>query len=258
MLDPSLRIEDRGPARWVLLDRPQRHNAIDLPTARAWAEALRAASADPSVRAVVLAGEGPSFCSGGDLRAFSEAEDRRTYLSAVASAMGDGVRAIVDMPKAVVAAVHGAAMGVGFSLLLAADYKLVARGTRLAMSYINVGLTPGGGGTWLLSRLVGVSRAHEMLLMGEPITADEALAIGIANRVVEPDVLREEAQATAERFAEQAPTTMARTKALLWRGQADGLSGHLDLEAETIGMAAEGPEFEEGAQAFFQRRRPKF
>ena len=244
--------------RWIVLDRPQRHNAIDLPTAIGWAEALGEAGAESSVRAVVMAGEGPSFCSGGDLRAFSEAEDRRTYLSKVASAMGEGVRAIIDMPKAVVAAIHGAAMGVGFSLFLAADFKILAQGTRMAMSYINVGLTPGGGGTWMLSRLVGPSKAHEMILMGEPVTAEEALALGIVNRLVPEEVLRSEAQATAERLASQAPTALARTKALLWRGQSEGLSEHLDLEAETIGIAGEGPEFEEGASAFFQRRRPKF
>jgi len=250
--------EDRDHVRWVILNRERKHNALDLLTAKAWAHALEEASTDDNVRAVVLAGNGPSFCAGGDLRAFREADDRVAYVTAVAAAIGRGVNHVVSMPKPVVAAVHGYALGVGFTLFLGADNKVLAEGTRLAMSYINVGLTPGGGGTWMLSRIVGQSKAMEMILLGDPITAEEALELRIANAVVPREELEDRAQAMAERLAAQAPVTLAKTKELMWSAHIVPLQSHLAVEAETIGRAAGMPEFEEGAAAFFERRKPEF
>jgi 2-(1,2-epoxy-1,2-dihydrophenyl)acetyl-CoA isomerase len=250
--------EDRGHVRWVILNRERRHNAIDLMTAKAWAQALTDASTDKSVKAVVMAGAGPSFCAGGDLKAFRDTDDRVAYVTAVASAIGLGVNHITSMPKPVVAAVQGNAMGVGFTLFLGADYKVMAEGTRMAMSYINVGLTPGGGGTWMLSRIVGQSKAMEMILLGDPITAEEALELRIANEVVSREVLETRAQSMAERMAGQAPDTLAKTKELMWSAHTVPLQSHLMVEAETIGRAAGMPEFEEGAKAFFERRKPEF
>jgi 2-(1,2-epoxy-1,2-dihydrophenyl)acetyl-CoA isomerase len=250
--------EDRGRVRWVIINRERKHNAIDLPTTKAWAKALEEASTDDSVRAVVLAGNGPSFCAGGDLRAFGGSEDRVAYVTAVAVAIGRGVNHVVSMPKPVVAAVHGYAMGVGFSLFLGADHKVLAEGTQMAMSYINVGLTPGGGGTWMLSRIVGQSKALEMILLGDPITAEEALELRIANAVVPREELETRAQAMAERLAAQAPIALAKTKALMWSAHIVPLQSHLAVEAETIGRAAGMVEFEEGAAAFFERRKPEF
>ena len=261
-LDPAgpgtVLVEDRGQVRWVVLNRPSRHNAIDLDTALEWAQALGGAASAPGVRVVVLAGEGASFSAGGDLRAFRQAEDRGKYLSSVATAIGEGVGHIQSMGKPVIAAVHGNAMGVGFSMFLAADYKMVAENTKMAMSYVNVGLSPGGGGTWLLSRIVGVSKAMEMILLGDPIGAEEAMDLGIVNRVVSPLGLRDAAQKLAERFCRGPPETLARTKSLMWSAHAEPLDVHLAREAEEIGRAAEGPEFEEGSLAFFERRPPNF
>jgi 2-(1,2-epoxy-1,2-dihydrophenyl)acetyl-CoA isomerase len=251
-------VRDEGPVRWVVLDRPEKHNAIDLPVARAWMQALADAAVDDSVRAVVIAGNGPSFCAGGDLRSFQQAEDPVLYVHAVASAIGRGVKHIVSMPKGVVSAVHGNAMGVGFTLFLGTDYKVVAKGTRMAMSYINVGLTPGGGGTWLLSRIVGQSKAMEMILLGDTITAEDAMDMDIVNLLVPREDLEAEAQRVAERLALQAPETMARTKELMWASHTVPLQSHLDVEAEMIGRAAGKAEFEEGAAAFFERRKPEF
>jgi 2-(1,2-epoxy-1,2-dihydrophenyl)acetyl-CoA isomerase len=251
-------LRDERAVRWVTLNRPGKRNALDLPTAKAWAQALEEASTDRSVRAVVLAGEGPSFSAGGDLRSFQEAEDRVAYVTAVATAIGRGVNHVVSMPKPVVAAVQGNAMGVGFTLFLGADYKVVAEGTRMAMSYINVGLTPGGGGTWLLSRIVGQSKAMEMILLGDPVGAEEALALRIVNEVVPEKDLRARAQAMAERLAVQAPGALARTKELMWSSHTVPLQSHLMTEAETIGRMAGMAEFEEGAKAFFERRKPEF
>ncbi len=249
---------DEGDVRWVVLNRPERHNAIDLPTAKEWAVVLGTAANDPNVRTVVLAGEGPSFSAGGDLKAFRDAEDRENYLRSVAAAIGEGVMHIVNMDKPVVAAVHGNAMGVGFSMFLAADYKLAAEGTRMAMSYVNVGLTPGGSGTWMLSRIVGHSKAMEFILLGDAINAEEAAELGIVNRVVSGLGLHDVAKEMAERFARGPPGALGRTKALMWLGYEEPLSVHLGREAEEIGKAAGTSEFEEGSAAFLERRRARF
>lgn len=251
-------VRDEDGVRWVVLDRPERHNAVDLPTAWEWTGAMKVASRDPAVRAVVLAGEGPSFSAGGDLKAFRQADDRQAYVREVATAIGEGVQAIATMPKPVVAAVHGNAMGVGLSMFLAADYKVAAEGTRMAMSYVNVGLTPGGSGTWMLSRIVGHSRAMGMLLLGEAINAEEALGMGIVNRVVSGPGLRQVAREVAGRLARGAAGALGGTKALVWQAYGEPLGEHLAREAEAIGRAADGPEFEEGSLAFFERRQARY
>ena len=254
----GIRVEDRGAVRWVALDRPERLNALDLPTATAWADALAEAARDKSVRAVVLAGEGRAFCSGGDLRAFREAPDRHTYLRDVADTIGSGVLEIKSMDKPVIAAVHGHAMGVGLTLLLPCDLKLAATGTRMGMSYINVGLSPGGGGSWMLPRMVGTTRAWEMLLLGEPLTAERALRLGLVTQVVPHEHLREEAQAIGERLARGPREAIARIKRLLWASMESSLEDHLRKEEAAIADAAAGAEFEEGSRAFLEKRAPTF
>jgi len=254
----GIKVEDRGAVRWVVFDRPDRLNALDLPTATAWAEAIAEAAREGSVRAVVLAGEGRAFCSGGDLRAFREAPDRHTYLRDVADTIGSGVLEIKSMDKPVIAAVHGHAMGVGLSLLLPCDLKLAASGTRMGMSYVNVGLSPGGGGSWMLPRMVGTTRAWEMLLLGEPLTAERALRLGLVTQVVPHEHLREEAQAIGERLARGPREAIARIKRLLWTSLESSLEDHLRKEEATIAAAAAGAEFEEGSRAFLERRAPRF
>jgi 2-(1,2-epoxy-1,2-dihydrophenyl)acetyl-CoA isomerase len=255
---PGVRVEDKAAVRWVVLDRPDRLNALDLPTSRQWADARAAAAREPAVRAVVLAGEGRAFCSGGDLRAFREAPDRHAYLRDVADTIGSGVLEIKSMDKPVIAAVHGHASGVGLTLVLSCDLKLAATGTSLGMSYVNVGLSPGGGGSWMLPRMVGSTRAWEMLLLGEPVTAERALRMGLVTKVVPHEHLREEAQALGERMARGPREAIARIKRLLWASLASGFEDQLQREEAAIADAAAGPEFEEGSRAFLEKRAPRF
>jgi len=254
----GVRVEDKGPVRWILIDRPGVLNALDLPTAESWTAALGAAARAAPVRAVVLAGEGRAFCSGGDLRAFREAPDRHAYLRDVADTIGSGVLEIKSMDKPVIAAVHGHAMGVGLTLLLACDLKLAATGTRMGMSYVKVGLSPGGGGSWMLPRMVGTTRAWEMLLLGEPLTAERALRLGLVTQVVPHEHLREEAQALGERMARGPREAIARIKRLLWDSLEASFEDHLSKEEASIADAAAGAEFEEGSRAFLEKRAPRF
>ena len=254
----GIRVEDRGAVRWVVLDRPERLNALDLPTATAWTDSLAEAAREATVRAVVLAGEGRAFCSGGDLKAFREAPDRHAYLRDVADTIGSGVLEIKSMDKPVIAAVHGHAMGVGLTLFLPCDLKLAATGTRMGMSYVNVGLSPGGGGSWMLPRMVGTTRAWEMLLLGEPLTAERALQLGLVTQVVPHEHLREEAQALGERLARGPREAIARIKRLLWASLESSFEDHLPKEEAAIADAASGAEFEEGSRAFLEKRAPRF
>jgi 2-(1,2-epoxy-1,2-dihydrophenyl)acetyl-CoA isomerase len=254
----GIRVEDRGAVRWVVLDRPERLNALDLPTATAWADAIAEAARDKSVRAVVLAGEGRAFCSGGDLSAFREAHDRHAYLRDIADTIGSGVLEIKSMDKPVIAAVHGHAMGVGLTVVLPCDFRLATSGTRMGMSYVNVGLSSGGGASWMLPRMVGTTRAWEMLMLGEPVTADRALRLGLVTKVVPYEHLREEAQALGERLAHGPREAIARIKRLLWASMGSSFEDHLQREEAAIADAAAGVEFEEGSRAFIEKRAPKY
>jgi 2-(1,2-epoxy-1,2-dihydrophenyl)acetyl-CoA isomerase len=226
--------------------------------ARAWADALVAAAGADAVRVVVLAGEGRAFCAGGDLRAFREAPDREAYLREISTEMARGLLEIRDMDKPVIAAVQGAAVGVGLSMVLGCDLRLAAEDARLGMAYINVALTPGGGATWTLPRLVGATRALEMLLLGEPMTAGRALEAGLVTRVVPDGRLREEAQAVAERLARGPRGALARVKHLVWAALDNPLEAQLPREVDSIAEMAASAEFDEGSLAFLEKRPPRF
>jgi 2-(1,2-epoxy-1,2-dihydrophenyl)acetyl-CoA isomerase len=143
-------------------------------------------------------------------------------------------------------------------MVLGCDLRLVSEGARLGMAFVNVALTPGGGGTWTLPRLVGPTRALEMLLLGEPLTAGQALEAGLVTRVVPDARLREEAQAVAGRLAGGPREAMARMKQLVWAALDNPLEAQLPLEIASISEMAEGADFEEGSRAFLEKRPARF
>jgi enoyl-CoA hydratase len=188
----------------VTMNRPQARNALNPELMAALSAALRAADADPEVRAVVLAGAGPMFCAGLDLKTFGAGADFR------------GLRWFYrdSIATPVVAAVHGVALGGGFELLLACDLVVAAEGTRLGIPEVRWGLFAAGGGVTLSSRIPMVA-ALEMGLTGEPVTAERALAMGLVNRVLPADEVLGEALALARRISLNSPLGVGITKKLM-------------------------------------------
>ena len=232
---------------------------LDFDAVREVTAALRAL--EPDVGAVLLAGEG-QFCVGadvGDLSAVSAEEaDPRPAVRALAGALHDLVRALVEVPVPVVAAVRGWAAGAGMSLALAADVAVAGVSTKLRPAYPAIGLSPDGGLTWTLPRAVGPARARHILLADQVLTADEALTLGLVALVVPDDDVAAAAEALARRLADGPVRALGRTKQLLRAGGDRDLGEQLDAEAHAIAESVADAEGQEGIAAFRERRPPEF
>ena len=212
----------------------------------------------PETGAILLVGEGPAFCTGGDVGAFGSADDPETFIRQVADGFHDFIRALVEAPVPVVAAVHGWAAGAGMSIVCAADLAIAGASTQLKPGYPSLGFTPDGGMTWTLPRLVGAGRARAILLNDRAIDAQTGLAYGIFSDVVADEEVAAKAERTAARLANGATRALGGIKRLLQDGVAAEFADHLTAEAASIASSAAGPEGREGVAAFNERRRPDF
>jgi 2-(1,2-epoxy-1,2-dihydrophenyl)acetyl-CoA isomerase len=238
------------------LNRPDQGNAIDL----GLCEELRAAAfelrARRDLRVVRLTGEGERFCVGGDLGWMAAQEDRGAAVGLLAATLHDAIGALLALEAPVVAGVRGVAAGAGFSFVLGADLALAAPGTQFTAAYTGVGLSPDGGQSWLLPRLVGHRRATELILTNRRLDAAEALELGLLTAVAED--LDAELDALVARLAAGPTVAFGAAKRLLRASWSAGLGEQLDAEARSIGTLAGSPTGREGVDAFLERRRPSF
>jgi 2-(1,2-epoxy-1,2-dihydrophenyl)acetyl-CoA isomerase len=260
---PGVKVVRNGAVCEIVLDRPDVLNAVDRETIAALAAAAAEAAADATVRAVLLRGEGPVFCAGGDIRMFGAvvdllAEARAHVLHEIVDALHPLLTTLRQMPKPVVAAVHGAAAGFGLSLVLAADLALAAEDAVFASGYIHLGTSPDGGMTLTLPQTVGLKRAAELMFLGDRFDARRALELGIVNRVVPAAALLDAARALGERFAAGPTRAYAAGKALLQAAVGEPLDRQLRREAESFAACAATEDFVEGVRAFLEKRRPDF
>lgn len=254
-MTPSVTLDlDDGLAR-VTLSRPERGNAID----RHLVDDLRAAlERAGGARAILLRGAGRDFCVGGDLRAFDAAPDRGAFLRDLAGALHEAVELLVSFPAPVVVAVRGSAAGAGMSLAALGDIVVAAESASFVLAYTGVGLTPDGGSSWILPRVVGLRRAAELALLNRRLTAREALDWGLVTAVVGDAELDDRAAEVAARLVAGPTGALATTRRLLWAGAERPLAAHLREEADAIARAGDGHEGREGIAAFVERRRPRF
>ena len=244
----------------LAFDRPQARNALQPEMSRAMTQALRRAASDPELGAVVLHGEGGHFCAGGDLR--SLAESRRSeppahHLERVGH-LNEFVRAIRQCPLPVLAAVEGHAAGAGCVLALACDLLVAAEDAQFTMAYVKAGLSPDGGGTWLLVRSLPRQLAAELALTGTPIGARRLAELGVVNRLAAPGQALAEALAWAARIAEGPRRAIGRIKRLLAQAAARDQAEQMELEREAFVEALHGAEAGEGIAAFLAKRKAVF
>jgi 2-(1,2-epoxy-1,2-dihydrophenyl)acetyl-CoA isomerase len=249
-------LDAAGVAR-ITLNRPAALNAIGPEMFDGLVGALDACRSD-RVRCVLLTGAGRAFCAGGDLKMFAEADDLSAVLLDVVERFHVVILGLARLDAPVVAAVHGSAAGGGFSLACAADILVASASARFLVGYSAIGMSPDGGGTYVLPRLVGLGRALDLALLNPALTADEAAAAGIVSRVFPDESFEREAAELAARLAAGPTRTLAATKRLL-RG-----SWHADLEqqleAERLTMAELGgtEDGREGIRAFVEKRAPRY
>lgn len=255
MNEPTILVEDRGGVRMIILNRPERKNAIDLPLRLALAEAIEGADADPSVRVIVLTGAGGAFCSGGDISTMKRALRHET--TARANAAQRVIRAIWASPKPVIAAVEGPAYGAGAALALACDRVVAAEDAVFATTFTGVGLAGDMGIFASLPARIGVARARQMLMLGSRVTAGEGYLFGLVDSVTAPRMALEGAVADAERLAAGPPLALGVIKQMLG-GEPRHPLAVLDLEVRNQAMLWDTDDFAEGVAAFAEKRRPAF
>lgn len=254
-----LLIERDGAVAVITLNRPRSKNALDAALLEALGAALRGVADDAAVRAVVLTGAGGAFCAGADLKAaLADNPDAFDNLDGTLDAYHAIIRAVVGAPKPVIAAVPGVAVGFGCDLALACDLRLLSEEAILQEKFVKIGLMPDGGGTFWLPRLVGLARAMEIMLLGEPISAERALALGIANRVVPAASLRDEAMKLAHTLAKGPPLAFARIKRAVRAGLGATIDAALDLEKEGQLECLRSGDAMEGVLSWIQKREPVF
>jgi 2-(1,2-epoxy-1,2-dihydrophenyl)acetyl-CoA isomerase len=249
----------RGGELRIELNRPQAMNAWEGTLSADLQASLERAAAD-DVRAVVLTGAGRAFCSGADLKSGFEtdADGHPDLLTPLRERYHPVITALRELPKPVVAAVNGPAVGVGCSLALACDLVVARESAYFLLAFVNIGLVPDGGSSLLIPERIGFTRAMEMAMLGERITAVQAVEWGLANRVVADSRWEAEVDALAARLAAGPPRAYAGIKRELNAWLFARMDSHLELEARLQQEAASSPDFIEGVTAFMQKRQPAF
>jgi len=255
MTHGTVHLRRSGRVRVIVLDRPDQANALDMSMAQQLRKVVEELGRDTGC--VLIRAEGRAFCAGGDVAAFAAAEPPGQFLAELADELHKSVAALAAAEFPVIAAVHGWATGAGMSLAAISDIVLAGASARFRAAYPGVGLSPDGGLSWSLPRLVGRSRAAELLLTNRAVTAEEAARIGLVAQVVPDADLEEEALTLARQLADGPTTALGRTKKLLADGHAS-LTDQLAAEATSIALCADGPEGRTGVAAFLEGRAPVF
>lgn len=251
-----LEVTREGAVVTLRFSRPDALNAIDVPMAEALLAAVRAIAADASVRAVVLCGAGRGFMAGGDLATLRA--DPVQGAAALLAPLNATVQLLATLNAPVIAKVHGVAAGAGLSLMLQADFVIAAEGTRFNLAYINLGTSCDVGASWALPRLVGLRRALEIAMLGEGFGADEALRLGLINRLLPAAELEDAARAFAQRLASGPTLAYGHMRRLLRAGLDHDLATQLQAEAHAFDACAHSHDLREGINAFLAKRRPQF
>jgi 2-(1,2-epoxy-1,2-dihydrophenyl)acetyl-CoA isomerase len=258
MSAPTVQLETRGAVALVTLNRPESANTLNLQMAMDLLAAALACARNAAVRAVVLSGAGRNFCFGGDLRAMASRDTAGDdYIRELTTYLHAAIAHFTRMDAPVIAAVNGSAAGAGVGLVAMADLAVCARGAKFNLAYTNAGLTPDGGTSFLLPRILGARRTMELLLLNRTLSAAEALDWGLVNEVVEDTELPGRALALAEQLAHGASRAFGATKRLI-AASLGAFESQMILESETIAAHAVSAEGTEGISAFLEKRKPQF
>jgi len=255
-----------GDIATLLFNDPDRRNAMTRSMGEAFRDRVADLASDPSLRAVVISGSGRAFSAGGDLemlerQATSGAADPGRAWRGIRDEMGSFYRlflAVRDLACPTIAAIQGAAVGAGLCVALGCDLRYVAREAQLGLNFAKLGVHPGMAATWTLPRLVGSAQAAELLFTGRLIDGEEALRIGLANRVLPAAEVLTAAQETAREIAANAPIAIRAIKRALARSEAASLEDQLQFEASEQALTFETADAREGIAAIRERRTPRF
>ncbi len=263
MTEKPVLYEKRDSIATLTLNRPDTLNAMNEAMMAEFERLLLEIEADPEVRAVVLTGAGRGFSSGGDQKRDRTIEGQDQFFDGdlggnVVERLNRCVLRLHQLQKPVIGCINGVAVGAGCNLALATDLRIAADTARFGEVFSRIGLVPDGGGTYLLPRLVGPAKALELIMLGDIIDAQEALRIGLVNRVVAADQLAAETWKLAERLAQGPTLAHGLAKTALYQGLEMSLEDVLNMEARNQAIAGRSQDREEGVTAFREKRQPRF
>ena len=242
----------------LTIDRPEKRNAMTYAMLGAFIDRVAEAGADDKVRVLIVTGSGGGFCAGTDLA------DLATIPGETRGVRGGAQEAgkwwpLVSCPKPVIGAIDGSAVGMGAEFTSQCDVRIITPRTRFAWNFAHRGLVPDtGAGSWLLPRIIGPHRALRLLYSGDFLGADEAIAIGYAAEMVEPEALMDAALAEARRYLKSSPFSIRHIKSLVWRGLERDLSEHMAVHVETMSACFKSEDHKEGVASFLERRPANF
>ena len=253
----SIIVKKDGPIGWLTLNRPHRLNTLTLDMIDEMHGALNDLEADKNIRCIVISGSGDkAFSAGADVTAFTGVTPS---MASEASARGQALFTRLErISKPVIASMNGYALGGGLEMALACDFRIASENVELGQPEINLGLIPGWGGTQRLVRMIGLSKAKQMIMLAERVSAEEAAKMGLINKVVARAKLAEETTALANKLAEGPPVALRVAKEMINFGTQVPLDIGLKLEANAFGVVLSTKDVMEGVSAFMSKRKPEF
>ncbi len=258
-MDELIKVKRYDDCLEIALNRPETYNAFNLEMVVQLTDHLTGAATDESVKGIVIAGRGKAFCAGGDLKyALDFPDGAAAGFHRLAGQFHLAITEIRRMRKPVVAAIHGAAAGGGFSLALACDFRVIEKSARMIQAYTSNGLCIDGGGTFTLPRVVGLARALEIAAFDEPITAAQALDWGMVTKVVEDGQALSEALSLVRKIAKRSIQSFGWTKKLLTDSFTNAFESQIEMERAGLCACAQHPDGKEGLNAFAEKRKPVF
>jgi 2-(1,2-epoxy-1,2-dihydrophenyl)acetyl-CoA isomerase len=259
-VEQHVKVEAEGGVGWIRLNRPEKMNAIGAVTRQQLGDAIKQAERDDSVRVVVLTGSGRAFCSGADVTEMVGGGGMRTpedVGNVLRNEYMPMLTRLRTMPKPVIAAMNGPAVGIGASYALACDIRVAVPEAYILEAFVNIGLAPDGGVSWLLPRLAGTGVAYEMFFTGKPLQAADAHRLGVINRLVPAERLEAEVRELANHLASQPRQAMAAAKRAVNHALESSYEEALEFESYLQEAQAGSQEFADGVQSFLARRAAK-
>jgi len=260
----KIKVSTENGITFITLNSIENLNAITAELSQDLIMALERCNTDPAVRVIILSAEGKAFCSGGDLKTLGQYISSDTKPDAAIGIGGD-VRLVSNVARyirrvrvPVICAIHGSAAGAGANLALMCDFKIASEDARFIEAFVNIGLVPDMGGTYVFSKHTGMAKLNEALMLGEPISAQEALELGLINQVVPRNELTDAAVKLAEKLKAKPALALEKIKRLVNQTMFDRLDAVLETEEEYQVLCAGSPDFREGITSFFEKRKPVF
>ena len=258
-MNDTILFEQRGTIGTLTFNRPAVFNAMNDELILGMRDLTAELMTSTTLRALIIKGAGKAFVAGGDVGLFYQ---RRDVIADEVKPLGDALHAgiinIRKLPFPVIAQIHGAVAGAGLSVALACDFAIADESASFTTAYSKIGLSPDGGSTFFLPRIVGMKKAAELVMLSDALNAAQALELGLVNKVVAPDQLEAETLKLAERLARGATQAFARAKRLITQSFDTPLAQHLDDEIACFEECARTADFKEGVTAFVEKRKPEF